>query len=178
MTLASTVHADDWPQFLGPARNSTSAEKGLMHSWPESGPEVLWTTKVGKGYGGPVVSDGKVYLLDRDDEVGETLRCFHLDNGKELWTYAYDAAGSVMFPGSRGVPTVDGKFVYTCGHNGDLHCIDIDSHKPVWKVNIWTDFGGKPPSTEGGGRFRRGAPEPVPFLSGRSRRIHWSTVIS
>ena len=29
-------------------------------------------------------------LLDRDDEVGETLRCFNLADGKELWTFAYD----------------------------------------------------------------------------------------
>lgn len=30
---------------------------------------MLWTVNVGKGYGGPVVKDGKVYLLDRDDEL-------------------------------------------------------------------------------------------------------------
>ena len=160
-TMACVSHAADWPQFLGPARNSTSAETGLLRTWPEDGPEVLWSVDVGKGYGGPVVSDGKVYLLDRNDEVGETLRCLNLADGKELWTFAYDAPGSVMFPGSRGVPTVDGEHVYTCGHNGDLHCIDVNSHKPVWKANIWTDFGGKPPSDGGG--FRRGASEPGSF---------------
>lgn len=154
-------HADDWPQFLGPQRNSTSTESNLLRSWPESGPEVLWTVEVGKGYGGPVVKDGKVYLLDRDDDVGETLRCFNLDDGKEVWSYAYDAPGSVMFPGSRGVPTVDKGRVYTCGHNGDLHCIDIETHKPIWKANVWTDFGGKPPARGGG--FRRGASEKGSF---------------
>lgn len=153
--------AADWPQFLGPERNSTSPEKGLLRSWPDNGPEVLWTANVGKGFGGPVVQDGKVYLLDRDDEVGETLRCFNLDDGNELWSYAYDAPGSVMFPGSRGVPTVDGKYVYTCGHNGDLHCIDINTQKPVWNANVWTDFGGKPPASGGG--FRRGPAEPGSF---------------
>lgn len=154
-------HADDWPQFLGPQRNSTSAETGLLRTWPEGGPEVLWTVNVGRGYGGPVVKDGKVYLLDRDDEVGETLRCFDLSDGRELWSYAYDAPGTVMFPGSRGVPTIDGGYVYTCGHNGDLHCIDIEAHKPAWKANVWTDFGGKPPAQGGG--FRRGASEPGSF---------------
>ena len=132
-----------------------------MRSWPEAGPEVLWTVDVGRGYGGPVVSDGKVYLLDRDDEVGEKLRCFNLADGKELWSYAYDAPGSVMFPGSRSVPTVDDGYVYTCGHNGDLHCIDIKTHKPVWKANVWTDFGGKPPSSGGG--FRPGPSEAGSF---------------
>ena len=32
----------DWPQYLGPYRNSTSDQKGLIRSWPEKGPEVLW----------------------------------------------------------------------------------------------------------------------------------------
>ncbi|MCA9187853.1 MAG: PQQ-binding-like beta-propeller repeat protein [Pirellulaceae bacterium] len=161
MAIASGSLAADWPQFLGPARNSTSPETGLLRSWPDDGPAVLWTVKVGKGFGGPVVQDGKVYLLDRDDEVGDNLRCFDLADGKELWSYAYDAPGSVMFPGSRGVPTVDGDRVYTCGHNGDLHCIDVTTHKPIWKANVWTDFGGKPPTSGGG--FRRGPTEPGTF---------------
>lgn len=143
--LASSMidmHAQDWPQFLGPNRNSTSTEKGILRSWPAGGPQVLWTVNVGPGYGGPVIKDGKVYLLDRDDKTGDIMRCFNLADGKELWKYSYNAPGSVMFPGSRSVPAVDGKYVYSCGHNGDLYCIDINTHKPVWNKNIWTDFGG------------------------------------
>lgn len=156
-TMACVSEAADWPQYLGPNRDSTSPEKGLMRSWPESGPEVLWTTKVGQGFGGPVVSNDKVYLLDRDDEVGDKLRCFNLADGEELWSYAYDAAGSVMFPGSRSVPTIDSGYVYTCGHNGDLHCIDLKTRMPVWKANVWTDFGGKPVNSTSGGYASRKA---------------------
>ena len=151
LALTSILHGENWPQFLGPARDSTSTETGLLRSWPDDGPEVLWTTKVGKGFGGPVAVDGKVYLLDRDDEVGDNLRCFDFANGKELWNFAYDAPGSVSFPGSRSVPTVDGSHVYTCGHNGDLYCVNIDTHEAVWKKNVWTDFGG-----ELGGGYPRG----------------------
>jgi len=136
------VFAEDWPQYLGPNRNSVSAQKGILRSWPENGPEVLWTVTVGRGFGGPVVKDGKVYLLDRDDQVGDNLRCLDLSNGKELWNFAYNAPGSVMFPGSRSVPTVDGNNVYSCGPYGDLYCISINTHKPVWNKNIWKDFGG------------------------------------
>ncbi len=138
----TNIHAQDWPQYLGPERNSTSPQTNLLRSWPENGPEIIWTTDLGIGYGGPVVNDGKVYLLDRDDEVGDNLRCFDLSNGEELWSFDYEATGSVMFPGSRSVPIVDDNYVYSCGHNGDLYCIDINTHKPVWNNNIWTDFGG------------------------------------
>lgn len=148
VTFISQVNAQDWPQFLGPERNSISPQKNLLRSWPASGPEVLWTVNVGIGYGGPVVKDGKVYLLDRDDKTGDNLRCFELATGKELWNFAYSAPGAVMFPGSRSVPLIDGSFIYTCGPYGDLYCVDINTHKPVWKKQIWTDFGGALP--EGG----------------------------
>lgn len=140
--IASSALASDWPQYLGPNRDSTSPEKGILRSWPEGGPEVLWTVAVGRGFGGPVIKDGKVYLLDRVPEKADHLRCLDLATGKELWKFVSEAPGAVMFPGSRSVPTVDGERVYSCGHNGDLYCIDINTHEPIWKKNIWTDFGG------------------------------------
>jgi len=138
----SNVWAQDWPQYLGPNRNSTSAQKGMLRSWPASGPELIWTTNVGPGFGGPVIKDGKVYLLDRDDKTGDIMRCFDFNNGKELWSYSYDAPGSVSYPGSRSVPAIDGNRVYSCGPYGDLYCIDIKTHKPIWNKNIMKDFGG------------------------------------
>jgi len=47
-------------------------------------------------------------------------------------SFAYDAPGRVMFPGSRSVPTLDGNHVYSCGPYGDLYCINLDTHGPVW----------------------------------------------
>jgi hypothetical protein len=134
--------AADWPGYYGPKRDSTSTEKGLLRIWPKEGPKVLWTVPVGIGFGGPSVSGGKVYLLDRDDKVGDNLRCFDLSTGKELWSFAYAAPGRFDHPGSRSTPTVDGNNVYTCGPLGDLYCINTSTHKPVWNKNIWKDFGG------------------------------------
>lgn len=140
------INAQDWPRFLGPNGNSTSPQKGLLRSWPDGGPKVLWTTNVGPGFGGPVIQAGKVYLLDRDDKTGDIMRCFDFNTGKELWNYSYSAPGSVSYPGSRSVPTVDGNRVYSSGPYGDLYCIDINTHKPIWNKNIMKDFGGtKPP---------------------------------
>jgi outer membrane protein assembly factor BamB len=139
---STKVLAQDWPQFYGPNRNGISDQKGLLKSWPVEGPKMLWSVKVGIGYGGPVIKDGKVYLLDRDDKIGDNLRCFDFSNGKEIWSFAYDAQGSVMFPGSRSVPTIDGDKIYTCGPYGNLYCIDLNTHKPLWNKNVWSDFGG------------------------------------
>ncbi len=142
LVYTANIHSQDWPQYLGPNRNGTSDQKGILRSWPENGPEVLWTVDVGIGFGGPVVKDGKVYLLDRDDEVGDNLRCFELSSGKELWNFSYKAPGAVMFPGSRSVPALDGNHIYSCGPYGDLYCININTHEPIWNKNVWKDFGG------------------------------------
>jgi len=85
LVCSSQINAQDWPRFLGPNGNSTSPQKGLLRSWPDGGPSVLWTTNVGPGYGGPVIQAGKVYLLDRDDNTGDIMRCFDFNTGKELW---------------------------------------------------------------------------------------------
>ena len=140
--FVTCAFAADWPQYYGPKRDGTSTETGLLRSWPKEGPKVLWTVPIGIGYGGPAVSDGKVYLLDRDEKVGDNLRCFELSSGKELWNFAYDAPGGFQHPGSRTTPTIDGNYVYTCGPQGDLYCIHTGTHKPVWNKNIWKDFGG------------------------------------
>jgi outer membrane protein assembly factor BamB len=141
LSVTGTLAAD-WPALYGPRRDGTSDQKGLLRTWPKEGPKVLWSAPVGEGFGGPAISGGKVYLLDRDEKVGDTLRVFDFASGKELWTFAYAAPGTFMFPGSRTTPTVDGDRVYTSGPLGDLHAIDTTSHKPVWHKNIWKDFGG------------------------------------
>ena len=138
------LFAADWPWQYGPRRDHTSEQKGLLRTWPADGPKVLWTVPVGAGFGGPAVSGGNVYLLDRDEGVGDTLRVLDLASGKELWTFAYDAAGTFMFAGSRTTPTIDGEHAYTVGPMGDLHAINTKSRKPSWRTNIWKDFGGGP----------------------------------
>ena len=134
--------AADWPSLYGPRRNNTSEQKGLLRAWPQEGPKVLWAVPMAVGFGGPAVAGGNVYLLDRDEKVGDTLRVLDVATGKELWTFAYEAPGSFMFAGSRTTPTVDGEYVYTVGPMGDLHAISTKTRKPAWRKNIWKDFGG------------------------------------
>ena len=112
LLATSQVFASDWPQYLGPNRNATSDEKGLLRSWPAEGPKVLWTFALGPGYGGGAVSKGKVYLLDRVAGKQDVFRCIDLNSGKELWSFAYDAPGRLPHRGSRSTPAVGGLLVY------------------------------------------------------------------
>ncbi len=76
------------PSISGRTETGYQPRKDILRTWPQNGPEVLWTVNIGIGFGGPVVKDGKAYLLDRDDKVGDNLRCFDLSSGKELWNFA------------------------------------------------------------------------------------------
>ncbi len=136
----------DWPQFQGPTRDGSSPETGFARTWPAEGPKVLWTFPLGAGYGAPVVRDGEVYVLDRVNDQQDVLRCLALATGKELWTYAYEAPGNVSHNGSRSVPTVDDRFVYSVGMLGHFLCVDRKTHQPVWAKNLLKDFNVELPS--------------------------------
>jgi outer membrane protein assembly factor BamB len=141
MLVAAGAVAADWPQFQGLNRDGSSPETGLLRSWPEGGPKVMWSLPLGEGYAAPAVCGGEVYILDRVEEKQDVLRCLDLATGKELWNYAYDAPGGVSHNGSRTPPTVDEKYVYSVGVLGHFYCIDRKTHQPVWNKNIVADFG-------------------------------------
>lgn len=165
LLLGSLAAAADWPRFRGPDGNGISPETGLIRQFPQGGPPVLWTVPVGPGFAGPVIHDGKVYLLDRPDDLKDVLRCFALEDGRELWSFAYDAPGAIPENGSRGVPTVDGQFIYTLGPWGNLHCIDLKTHKPVWSAHLVNDF--KDPE------FDAGEPGDRPAKLRRAQPPYW-----
>ena len=143
---ACTARADDWPQFLGPSRNNVSAEKDLLSQFPDGGPKVLWSAKLGPGFAAPAVAGGKVYMLDRDGRKGDVLRCWDLVTGKQDWTFAYDAPGALQYDGSRSTPAVEGNSVFTVGAFGQVHCLDAKTHEVVWKADLQKDFGVRLPN--------------------------------
>ena len=61
----NTLLADDWPQWLGPNRDSVWRESGIVEKFPTNGPPVRWRAKIGGGYAGPSVAKGRVYVADR-----------------------------------------------------------------------------------------------------------------
>ncbi|HEX4611133.1 MAG TPA: PQQ-binding-like beta-propeller repeat protein [Urbifossiella sp.] len=130
--------ADDWPQFRGPARDGVSKEKGLLQSWPDTGPPLAWTAKgLGGGYSTVSVSGDRIYTLGNKGKDSFVVALSRAD-GKVLWTAEVGPAG-----GSLGcIPTVDGDKVYALGQMGDLVCIDRAGQR-VWARNLAKEFGGQ-----------------------------------
>ncbi len=144
LVVAGDAFAEDWPKFGGPRGDNTSLESGLVRAFPKDGPTVLWSTELGEGYGGAAVAGDEVYVLDRGDNQ-DVLRCFDLKDGRELWTFEYEAPGRLNFPGSRGVPWVGDEYLYTIGGFGHVHCIDRKAHDCVWSVNLKDEYQGEMP---------------------------------
>jgi outer membrane protein assembly factor BamB len=145
LAIIAPVYAADWPQFQGPNRNGVSPEKNIARIWPETGPEQLWQIPLGTGFGGPAIRDGEVFVLDRESDLRDILRCLDLETGEELWQFKTDAPGSTSFPGSRMTPTVTEKYVYAVGLTGQFYCIDRTTHQAKWTIDLQTEY---PPSKD------------------------------
>ena len=59
------VAAQDWPQFLGPARDGRYTGPPLAAGWAADGPPRLWSRPVGAGFAGPAVAADRVILFHR-----------------------------------------------------------------------------------------------------------------
>jgi len=136
----------DWPQWRGANRDAVSSETGLIHEWPEGGPQVLWRTKVGVGYSGVAVSDGKLFTLW--DEQGKQF-LFGLDakTGKELWRQDLGAGFTNHYgDGPRSTPLVHGDVVFAIGTAGRLLAADKSSGKPRWQHDLVKEYSAKLPT--------------------------------
>uniref|UniRef100_UPI0032162704 outer membrane protein assembly factor BamB family protein n=1 Tax=uncultured Draconibacterium sp. TaxID=1573823 RepID=UPI0032162704 len=133
----------NWNQYLGPYRNATIGNAGIVGSWNEEKPDKVWEYKLGPGYGGASIFADEVFVLDRIKGESDVLRCIDLNTGNEKWNYSYDAPGELPYPGSRAVPTVDENYIWSVGPHGHLNCISKKTHQPVWSCNLLKEYGGE-----------------------------------
>ena len=140
--LGTRHTGSDWPGFLGPKGDSKSTETGITGAWPETGPPVVWTRRVGDGYAIPSVSRGRLFLADLANGRIR-LTCLHSEDGRHIWTFDYASDYEDMYGydnGPRCCPVVDDDLVYLYGPEGILHCLRVTDGKPVWKLDTFTEF--------------------------------------
>lgn len=134
MLFAASAQGGDWPQILGPNRDSRAVgEPDLAAAWPADGLKTLWSFDVGAGYAGPVVVGGKSFVYDRSG-ARERLTAIS-EQGEQLWQAEWPATyRSSMDPdsGPRCVPTVAGDRVLCYGAAGDLTAVSLADGKVLW----------------------------------------------
>src|SRR4051812_16427318 len=88
LTLTLTANGGDWPQFLGPNRDDTTAE--TVAPWTGD-LKPLWKVPVGEGHASPVVADGVVYAFYQPaGKNADALAAFDAKTGKLIWEKSYD----------------------------------------------------------------------------------------
>lgn len=140
VTLALTLTAADWPQFLGPNRDGTTPEQ--VAPW-KGELKPVWKKPVGESHSSPVVADGLVYAFYQPkDKNADALAAFDAKTGELKWEKSYDRAEfkPLFGNGPRSTPLVSGQKVFTLGGTGILACWDARTGNIDWKVDTLKEF--------------------------------------
>lgn len=146
LALVLPAFSADWPEWRGPNRDGTSAEKNLPDKWSLNGENLLWKAPYG-ARSTPVVHGGHVYLLNgagAKETLQERLLCLDVNTGKLLWERRWNLYMSDVPPhriawASPAIDPATGN-VYAFGGNGTLLGF-TPAGKPLWQRSLVEDYG-------------------------------------
>jgi outer membrane protein assembly factor BamB len=102
---------------------------------------VLWSVDTGEGHAAPVIYNGLVYFLDYDEGLNsDMLRCFSLENGKELWRRWYRVPMKRNHGFSRTAPVISDEYIITLGPQGHLMCCHPVTGELKWSLDMQKEF--------------------------------------
>ena len=145
----NSSEAADWPQWRGPNRNGTWNEKGIVKKFTTTQLPIRWRVEISKGYSGPTVAKGRVYITDRltTPEQVERDLCFDAMTGKPIWSYSYECKyNKVGYPnGPRAAVTINETRAYSLGTMGHLCCLDAATGNLLWAKDCAAEYKAKIP---------------------------------
>jgi outer membrane protein assembly factor BamB len=138
--------ATAWPQYRGAFRDGISKETGLLKSWPESGPRVVWRRPIGSGFSGVSAVGDRLYTMYADPNV-EMAACLKADSGETIWETPLGPRFVEEFgDGPRATPVVDRDLVFALSSYGKLLALKAADGTKVWEVDLVATFGGRVPT--------------------------------
>lgn len=130
-------------EWRGPNRTGIYNETGLLKVWPEAGPKLLWSYDgVEKGFTSVTIVGEKIYTTGQNEGVGH-LFAFDM-KGKLLWKVEYGKEWNNNYPGSRTTPVYSKGKLYLETGNCVAVCLDAETGKIVWSVDMQAKYGAKP----------------------------------
>jgi len=152
LTLGSGIPSrisTNWSQFRGENRDAISPEAiPLKKNWMESQPPpVLWGLPLGEGYAGFAVRNGRVYILDYDEQnQRDALRCLSLDDGQEIWRFSYPVRVKKNHGMSRTIPAVTDQYCVSLGPKCHVLCVDAKTGEEKWLIDLVHEYGTTEPA--------------------------------
>ncbi len=139
LLFPSGIFSQEVLEFRGADRRGMYQETGLLQSWPEGGPELLWEfAEAGSGYSSPLITDERVYVTGEIDTI---TYLFALDkSGKVIYKTPVGKEWTINYPGSRSTPTLVEDLIYLTTGMGTVACLEAKDGKVRWSLNMQTDF--------------------------------------
>ncbi len=130
--------AGEWTRFRGPRSDNISKDMVRL----TTPPKILWSQELGDGHAGAAVLSGRVLVFDHDEAKHEdAMRCFSLDDGKEIWRRSYKVQIKRNHGISRTVPAVTERWVVGIGPMCHVLCADPADGKFIWGMDLVKEFG-------------------------------------
>ncbi len=132
-----------WSWFRGnDLRGAVEPDVPVTRPWSEAGPPKLWSLELGEGYAGAAIWKGRAFLTDYDREKKEeTLRCLSLDDGREIWRFAFPNTLKRDHGVTRTVPAVTPESVVAIGPKCHVLCVETATGKLRWSIDMVKEFG-------------------------------------
>lgn len=131
-----------WTRFRGADYdNIVKNSVPLKNSWSGNEPEIKWAVDLGEGHAGAAIYEGKVYVMDYDEATrSDALRCFSLEDGKELWRRSYAVSLKRNHGMSRTVPAVTADYVLTIGPRCHVMCVKRETGDLLWGLDMAAQY--------------------------------------
>lgn len=144
---AARAETEEWHRWRGPEGTGVSPAADWSPEFPPDGPRRLWKQEVGTGFSSISVANGRVYTMGNDGGQ-DTVYCFGLDSGEEIWKHSYpaDLHSKYYEGGPSSTPAVDGSAVYTLSKNGDIFCLNAADGSVIWAKNLSQELEAKLPA--------------------------------
>ena len=133
--------AEPAPPTSWPNRDGISAETGWKSTWPGDELPVAWSHQIGIGFSSISIAGGRLFTMGHVDG-DEIVWCLDAKTGDKLWTHRYPCAlnDNLHEGGPGATPTIDGEHVYTLGKEGQLYCLNVETGKVVWEIQLQKDL--------------------------------------
>ena len=137
VVFASSMAAQDWPQWRGPGRDGAITAFREPTTWPKTLTR-RWQVEIGLGYATPLVSGERVYAFTRQKEE-EVMTALDSRSAKVIWRTSYPApfkmnpAAAPHGPGPKSTPTLADDRIFTLGMSGIVTAFDAVTGKQIWQ---------------------------------------------
>ncbi|HEX3872258.1 MAG TPA: PQQ-binding-like beta-propeller repeat protein, partial [Pirellulales bacterium] len=153
LAVVGVARGENWPQWRGPAGDSTSRETNLPLKWSETS-GVAWKVAIPEwGTSTPAIWNDAIFLTTQSEDGKLLFLKLSTKDGRVEWTRDVGQAETPREAEKRTTqkfhrfhnnaspsPTTDGEVVLAHFGNGDLASFDFHG-KELWKRNLQRDYG-------------------------------------